>query len=104
VAARIAVFLAVWWGYDAAAAVAVGVASLVIGPAVVLTGSVWTVIYLLDLGVVIVHFATNAFFVAAGVRLYKDLRTDFAQSQPAQAAPGLAATMPLETVSNPAAG
>jgi hypothetical protein len=104
VAARIAVFLAVWWGYDAAAAVAFGVASLVIGPAVVLTGAVGTVIYLLDLGVVIVHFATNAFFVAAGVRLYKDLRADFAMTQPAQATPGIAPTIPLDPVSNPAAG
>jgi hypothetical protein len=104
VTARIAVFLAVWWGYDAAAAVVFGVASLIIGPVVVLTGSIWTVIYLLDLGVVAVHFATNAFFVAAGVRLYKDLRADFAIAQPLQNASGLEPTAPLESTVNPAAG
>jgi hypothetical protein len=71
---------------------------------VVLAGSVSAVIYLLDLGVVIVHFATNAFFVAAGVRLYKDLRADFAITRTAPAAPGIGATVPLEPAANPAAG
>jgi hypothetical protein len=104
VAIRIAVFLAVWWGYDASAAVVFGVTSLVIGPVVVLAGSVSAVIYVLDLGVVIVHFATNAFFVAAGVRLYKDLRADFAVTQTTPATAGLGDTVPLEPIANPAAG
>lgn len=104
VATRIAVFLAVWWGYDAAAAVVFGVTSLVIGPVVVLTGSVWTIIYLLDLGVVIVHFATNAFFVAAGVRLYKDLLMDSAIAETTRSMPDHTPTMPLESAINPAAG
>jgi hypothetical protein len=53
---------------------------------------------------VIVNFATTAFFIAAGVRLYRDLLTDFAGTQPIPASPALAPTLPLEPVSNPAAG
>jgi hypothetical protein len=104
VTTRIAVFLSIWWGYDSLAAVVFTVASLIVGPVAVLTGSVWTIIYLLDLGVVMVHFATNAFFIAAGLRLYRDLRADSAGSQSAKIEPGLAATLPLEPMANPAAG
>jgi hypothetical protein len=103
VATRVVVFLAVWSGYNSWAAIAFIVTSLIVGPVAALTGSVWLMIFLVDLGAVIVNFATTAFFIAAGVRLYRDLLTDLAASQPIQAAPGLAPTLPLEPVSSPAA-
>ncbi|HTT77781.1 MAG TPA: hypothetical protein VMF50_17590 [Candidatus Binataceae bacterium] len=103
VAARIVVFLAVWWGYHSAAALVFTLIGLVVGPVAVLTGSVWLMIFPLDLVAVFVSFATTAFFIAAGVRLYLDLRTDFAASQPVHAAPGLGATARLAEVSSPAA-
>jgi hypothetical protein len=104
VATRIVVFLAVWSGYNSWAAIAFIVTSLIVGPVAALTGSIWLMIFLVDLGAVIVNFATTAFFIAAGVRLYRDLLTDFAGSQPIQESSRLAPTLPLEPVSNPAAG
>jgi hypothetical protein len=104
VATRIVVFLAVWSGYNSWAAIAFIVTSLIVGPVAALTGSIWLMIFLVDLGAVIVNFATTAFFIAAGVRLYRDLLTDLTASQPIPAEPELAPTLPLEPLSNPAAG
>ena len=94
VATRIVVFLAVWSGYNSWAAIAFIVTSLIVGPVAALTGSIWLMIFLVDLGAVIVNFATTAFFIAAGVRLYRDLLTDLARSQPIPAEPTLAPTLP----------
>ena len=104
VATRIVVFLAVWSGYNSWAAIAFIVTSLIVGPVAALTGSIWLMIFLVDLGAVIVNFATTAFFIAAGVRLYRDSLTNFAGSQPISTSSRLAPTLPLEPVSNPAAG
>ena len=104
VATRIVVFLAVWWGYHSSAALVFTLIGLVVGPVAVLTGSVWLMIFPVDLIAVIVSFATTAFFITAGLRLYRDLRSDLATSQRIQATPGLAPTVPLEPMSNPAAG
>ncbi|HEX4209484.1 MAG TPA: hypothetical protein VHY56_03760, partial [Candidatus Binataceae bacterium] len=103
VATRIVVFLAVWSGYNSWAAIAFIVTSLFVGPVAVLTGSVWLMIFLVDLGAVIVNFATTAFFIAAGVRLYRDLGAEFAGSQPLETASGQTPAMPLVEVSSSAA-
>jgi hypothetical protein len=73
VAIRILVFVAVNFGYDVIAAIGRVVASLLIGPIGVATGSIWGAIFLLNLIAFAVGFATVAFFTAAGLRLYLDL-------------------------------
>jgi hypothetical protein len=81
VAIRIVVFLAVWSGYNTWAAGAFVVVSLLFGPVGVVTGFLGTTIFLTGLAEIAVNFATTAFLVAAGLRLYQDLR----ELQPAQA-------------------
>ncbi len=76
VATRIVVFLAVWSGYNGAAWGAFVVVSLLFGPVGVVTGFLGTTIFLVDLAEISVNFATTAFLVAAGLRLYQDLRDD----------------------------
>jgi len=80
VAARIVVFLAVWSGFNSWAAGAFVVVSLLFGPVGVVTGFLGTTIFLLDLAEIGVNFATTVFLVAAGLRLYQDLR----EPQPAE--------------------
>jgi hypothetical protein len=72
-AIRIVVFLAVWSGYNSWAAGAFVIVSLLFGPVGVVTGSIGTTIFVVDLAAIAVSFATAAFFVAAGLRLYQDL-------------------------------
>jgi hypothetical protein len=74
VATRIVVFLAVWSGYNTWAAGAFVVVSLLFGPVGVVTGFLGTTIFAVDLCEIGVNFATTAFLVAAGLRLYQDLR------------------------------
>jgi len=74
VAMRIVVFLAVWSGFNSWAAGAFVVVSLLFGPVGVVTGFLGTTIFLVDLAEIGVNFATTAFLVAAGLRLYQDLR------------------------------
>lgn len=74
VATRIVVFLAVWSGYNTWAAGAFVVVSLLFGPVGVVTGFLGTSIFLVGLAEIGVNFATTAFLVAAGLRLYQDLR------------------------------
>ena len=74
VAIRIVVFLAVWSGFTSWAAGAFVVVSLLFGPVGVVTGFLGTTIFLVDLAEIGVNFATTAFLVAAGLRLYQDLR------------------------------
>ena len=74
VATRIVVFLAVWSGFNSWAAGAFVVVSLLFGPVGVVTGFLGTTIFLVDLAEIGVTFATTAFLVAAGLRLYQDLR------------------------------
>src|SRR5208337_3120385 len=74
VTTRIVVFLAVWSGFNSWAAGAFVVVSLLFGPVGVVTGFLGTTIFLTDLAEIGVNFATTAFLVAAGLRLYQDLR------------------------------
>lgn len=74
VTARIVVFLAVWSGYNSWAAGAFVVVSLLVGPVGAVTGFLGATIFVLNLCEISVNFATTAFLVAAGMRLYQDLR------------------------------
>src|SRR5258708_22354276 len=74
VATRIGVFLAVWSGYNAWGAGALVVVSLLFGPVGVVSGFLGTSIFLADLVQICIDFAATAFLVAAGLRLYQDLR------------------------------
>jgi hypothetical protein len=49
------------------------IVSLLFGPVGVVTGSIGTTIFVVDFAAIAVSFATAAFFVAAGLRLYQDL-------------------------------
>lgn len=71
---RIVVFLAVWSGYNSWAAIFFVAVSLIVGPVAMLTGLSWGALILIDLALVAANFATNAFFTAAGVRMYQDLK------------------------------
>lgn len=73
VATRIVVFLAVWSGYNAWTGAMFLVMSWILGPVAVLTGWVSAIVFMTDLFAVAVAYATIAFFIAAGVRLYQDL-------------------------------
>jgi hypothetical protein len=73
VAARITVFLALWWGYNSWAAGAFVVASVLLGPVVMVTGVVSTIVIALNLAWLTISFATSAFFIAAEIRMYQDL-------------------------------
>lgn len=73
VATRIVVFLAVWSGYNSWAATVFVVVSRLLGPVVYVTESVAATVFVIDLFAVLVSYATLAFFIAAGVRLYHDL-------------------------------
>jgi hypothetical protein len=74
VAMRIVVFVAVWSGFNSWAWGAFVVVSLLFGPVGVVTGFLSTAIFLQVLGEISVTFATIAFVVAAGLRLFQDLR------------------------------
>lgn len=72
-ATRIVVFLAVWSGFNSWAAGAFVVVSLLFGPVGVVTGFLGMTIFLVGLAEISVNFATTAFLVATGLRLYQDL-------------------------------
>jgi hypothetical protein len=81
VATRIVVFFAIWSGYNSWGAGAFVVMSLLFGPVGVVTGFVGTAIFLADLVQISIDFAATAFVVAAGLRLYQDLREGHAAEQ-----------------------
>jgi len=97
VATRIIVFLAVWSGYNSWVGGAFLATSLLMGPIGLFAGQLVTTVFLLDMLGTAVGFATTAFFIVAGVRLYQDL-TQMAVERRAEAA-AEPATAPLPDVS-----
>ena len=95
VALRIVVFLAVWSGFNSWVGGAFFAISLLIGPIGILTGALWATIFLFDLVAAAVGYATIAFFIAAGVRLYQDLKAIAAQSAGEAHEVSLPPTVPL---------
>ncbi|MGO9264950.1 MAG: hypothetical protein ACLQBA_08700 [Candidatus Binataceae bacterium] len=94
-AIRIVVFMAVWSGYNSWVAGTFFLASFLIGPLGSYTGSLWTSVLLLGTLATAVGFATTAFFVAAGARLYRDLVLMLEEDARAPASTSLPATEPL---------
>ncbi|HEY6394533.1 MAG TPA: hypothetical protein VIX12_03880 [Candidatus Binataceae bacterium] len=99
VATRIVVFLAVWTGYNSWAGGIFIIVSLLLGPVAVLTGSLWFVIFLVDLLGVSVSYATAAFFHTAGARLYQDLNQLAREPAVARVEVAMQATGPLSQAS-----
>ncbi|HYB91954.1 MAG TPA: hypothetical protein VEC38_13040 [Candidatus Binataceae bacterium] len=94
-AIRIVVFLAVWSGYNSWTSGAFVVVSLLIGPVGYYAGVLWIAIFFTDLLGVAVTYATNAFFIAAGARLYRDLTALLAERSAAAAQRALGPTVAL---------
>jgi len=60
----------------------------------VITNSIAATVFLMDLLAVAAAYATTAFFMAAGLRMYEDLRAIVAEHAPAHAV-AIQATVPL---------
>ena len=95
---RIVVFLAVWSGFNSWGAGAFVVVSLLFGPVGVVTGFLGTAIFLDVLIQVSINFAATAFVVAAGLRLYQDLREREAERIDSAAQSSMQATAQLPQV------
>jgi hypothetical protein len=98
VATRIVVFLAVWSGYNSWVGGTFFGVSLLLGPIGVFTGTLSTIVFLLDLLATGVGFATTAFFIVAGVRLYQDLEQIYEDRMAPAADTALTPTAPLPNV------
>jgi hypothetical protein len=99
VALRIVVFLAVWSGFNSWAGGTFFAVSLLAGWVGLITGALWASIFLVDLLAVAVLYTTLAFLLAAGLRLYEDLRAVAAEQMALGAAAPLPPTAPLPSVS-----
>ncbi len=99
VAVRIVVFLAVWSGFNSWVGGAFFGISLLIGPIGIWTGALWVTIFGFDLIASAVAYTTIAFFIAAGARLYQDLKAIAAEQGANIAATSLPATAPLANFS-----
>ena len=95
VAVRVVVFLAVWSGFNSWVAGAFFGISLAVGLVGVWTGALWVMIFVFDLVAFAVTYITIAFFIAAGVRLYQDLKAIAAEAAVTFEAAPQPATAPL---------
>ncbi|HVB80895.1 MAG TPA: hypothetical protein VNE82_13225 [Candidatus Binataceae bacterium] len=97
VALRIVVFLAVWSGFSSWAGGTFFAVSLLAGWVGLITGALWASIFTVDLLAVAVLYTTLAFLLAAGLRLYEDMRAVASeQTRPTDATP-LPPTAPLSS-------
>jgi hypothetical protein len=96
VATRIVVFLAVWSGFNSWAGGTFFGVSLLAGWVGLITGALWAAIFLVDFLAVAVLYATLAFLLAAGLRLYQDMNAIAAEHASPAALPP---TAPLPRVS-----
>jgi hypothetical protein len=94
---RIIVFLAVWSGYNSWAGAAFLALSLLLGLLGAFAGALWAGVFIADLLSVSVVFTTTAFFFAAGLRLYEDLKASAPPAAVMMVAGPLSTTGPLET-------
>lgn len=98
VAVRIVVFLAVWSGFNSWVGGTFFGVSLLLGPIGVFTGTLSTIVFLVDLLATGVGFATTAFFIVAGVRLYQDLEQMYGERAAPETDAALTPTAPLPSV------
>jgi hypothetical protein len=99
VATRIVVFLAVWSGFNSWAGGTFFGVSLLAGWVGLITGALWAAIFLVDFLAVAVLYATLAFLLAAGLRLYQDMNAIAAEQASLAAVAALPPTAPLPRVS-----
>jgi hypothetical protein len=98
VALRIVVFLAVWSGFNSWAGGTFFAVSLLAGSVGLITGALWASVFMVDLLAVAVLYTTLAFLLAAGLRLYQDMRAVAAEHTASADAAPLAPTAPLPSV------
>jgi hypothetical protein len=99
---RIIVFLAVWSGYNTwAGGLFLALSTILLawglGLAGAFAGALWVGVFLVDLLAVSVVFATTAFFFAAGLRLYQDLKASAPPAAAAMVQGPMSATGPLQS-------
>ena len=89
-----------WSGFNSWAGGIFVALSLVMGLLGAITGALWAGVFVLDMISVIVALATSAFFVAAGVRLYQDLKASAPRPAVLSHDVSMIPTGPLESVAN----
>jgi hypothetical protein len=99
VALRIVVFLAFWSGFNSWAGGTFFAVSLLAGWVGLITGALWASVFMVDLLAVAVLYTTLAFLLAAGLRLYQDMRAVAAENTAVTDAAPMAPTAPLPSVS-----
>ena len=72
--------------------------SLLAGWVGLITGALWASVFMVDLLAVAVLYTTLAFLLAAGLRLYQDMRAVAAEHTASADAAALAPTAPLPSV------
>ncbi len=102
VAVRIMVFLAIRWGFNSWVYYALFGIGLLMGFIAIWSGALCATIFLCNLVAFAVSFGMIAFFIAAGVRLYRDLQAIAAESGAAAQSALLPATAPLQASASPA--
>ncbi len=100
VAIRIIVFLAVWSGYNSWSVAAFLALSLLLGLLGAFAGALWAGVFIADLLSVSVVFATTAFFFAAGLRLYDDLKAGASPAAMAMVQGPMSPTGPLQSAAS----
>lgn len=98
VALRIVVFLAVGSGFNSWAGGTFFAVSLLAGWVGLITGALWASVFMVDLLAVAVLYTTLAFLLAAGLRLYQDMRAVAAEHTALADGAPLAPTAPLPSV------
>jgi hypothetical protein len=98
VALRIVVFLAVGSGFNSWEGGTFFAVSLLAGWVGLITGALWASVFMVDLLAVAVLYTTLAFLLAAGLRLYQDMRAVAAEHTALTDAAPLAPTAPLPSV------
>jgi hypothetical protein len=97
---RIIVFLAVWSGYNSWAGGAFLALSLLLSLAGAFAGALWVGVFVADFLAVSVLFATTAFFFAAGLRLYQDLKASEPVAARAMVEGPMSPTGPLQSAAS----
>ena len=98
VALRIVLFLAFWSGFNSWAGGTFFAVSLLAGWVGLITGALWASVFMVDLLAVAVLYTTLAFLLAAGLRLYQDMRAVAAENTALADAAQMAPTAPLPSV------
>jgi hypothetical protein len=98
VAVRLLVFSAFWSGFNSWVGGSFFGMSLLIGAIGVWTGALWATIFVFALIAWAVFYATIAFFITAGARLYQDLKAIAAEQGVSVAASLQPATAPLASL------